>query len=156
MMHNFPHRAVALATMLCAGSAWAGPQTCEVILCQGGCYEGKYKDEQLEDVECDKSAPAPGYTLRVFAATMAPDPVVIECEPMGGGDYLCEGYPNGAGFSYGWSTSGPISLPYPGTPADNAQWVSCNDQGSAVLSMTVISPSGTMGSRNKYFSCSPY
>jgi hypothetical protein len=155
-MNHFPYRLLPLAALLCGTSAWARPQTCEVILCATGCYEGLYKAEHTDQVDCDKSAGVPGYIMGVFANSAAPDPAIIECEPMGGGDYLCEGYPNGPGFQYGWSTSGPINLPYPGTPSDNAQWVSCNDQGIAVLTMTVISPYGMMASRNKYFSCSLY
>lgn len=173
-VNTIPYCSLAFAMLACAPLAWAEPtQDCEVILCGSGCYVGRYLPHHLEDVGCDSptggapgadsgSGSGSGYgwgsgqVERVFSNAMAPDPVKIECEPMGGGDFLCEGYPTGDDFSYSWSTTGPISLPYPGTPADNYQWVSCNAQGNAVLTMTVISPSGTVGSRNKAFSCSAY
>lgn len=129
---------------------------CEVILCSGvGCYEGRFRTYQLEEAECDRPAIVPGYTDRTFSKSMAPNPVVIECEPMGGGDYLCEAFPTGE-FTYSWSTTGPLSLPYPGSPEDNAQWVSCNGPGTGVLTVSAAHEDSPAGSRNKYISCSAY
>lgn len=169
-MNTLPYCGLAFAMLVFAPLAWAEPtQDCEVILCGSGCYVGVYLRHHIEDVGCDSpdggasgsgagwgSSSGSGWVERVFSNTMAPDPVKIECEPMGGGDFLCEVYPIGDGFSYGWSASGPISLPYPGSATDNYQWVSCNAQGNAVLTVSVTSPSGTVGSRNKPFSCSAH
>lgn len=154
-MKNHAGLALLLAPLLYAAQARAA-DICEVILCQSGCFLGTYQNNMLQDAGCDKpDMYDPDKTIRVFAASMAPDPIVISCEPLGGGDHLCEAFPTGD-FTYNWSSSGSISLPYPGAPGDNAAYVSCSGSGSGVLSVTVTSPTWTVGSRNKFFSCSGY
>ena len=124
---------------------------CQVILCQDGCYKGNYPPNSLPDNRCDKSLPD-GNVERTFSIYSPPDPVMVYCEPLSGG-FLCEAYPTGTDFSYGWSPNGPLTIPYPGSAQDNAQFIACS--GSGTLTVTVMSPSGTVASKDKFLPCGP-
>lgn len=76
----------------------------------------------------------------------------LACEPDFGGAF-CEAHPFATGFTYGWTTSGFLTVSN-GSPSSPLRRIGCWGPGGGTVTVTVTAANGDTGVASKRIGCS--
>ncbi len=163
-------RAFALIGAIASPSVALAISECEEAPDGVGCdletVEGRYCLIYGPGMAVPQACPAPDpgvFTTYKLASTKAPDPAHLFCE-YGSNNYFCEAWPQDEDpetssepkLTYGWSVTGGVTIPTPGSPTTPARIINCNGMGtSGTITVNVSSPYGFSASRTVSVHCRP-